>query len=142
MKTATVLTASTVLVLSLVNTALAPGAAAAPAARPAVPNVVPLADNDNGRTVTASVGDQVSVRLGGTTGVGEKWVWDVPKASSADVLSRVVGGTTPSGDGQAVFVAAGIGASAITAHEQCVVTSPGMQCPHGVKVWQVTVSVQ
>jgi hypothetical protein len=126
----------------LLSTALAPGAAAATAEPPAVLSAVTLADNDNGRAVSARVGDQVSVRLSGTNGVGEKWVWDVPKASSADVLSQVVGSPTPSGDAQAVFVAAGLGASAITAHEKCVVTSPGTVCPHAVKVWEVTVSVQ
>ncbi|MGV9567258.1 hypothetical protein [Streptomyces sp. NPDC003480] len=129
----------------LAATALAATALSAPAALPdahAAARPVALSNADNGRTVAVQSGDTVKVNLKAMSAGGEKWVWDVPTASDARVLSRSSGHIVANGDAEAAFRAVQVGRSTITAHRRCVVAAPGHACPHVVILWKVTIDVR
>ncbi|MFC5722866.1 hypothetical protein ACFP1Z_22115 [Streptomyces gamaensis] len=106
-----------------------------------VRDTVALSNDDNGHTVSVHSGDRIDVHLVAVRTDSEKWSWDVPAASSPEVLHRDEGHTTPDGDAVARFTATGDGTSSITAHRHCRVTRPGHLCSHLVRTWKVTVNV-
>ncbi len=127
----------TVLTMSAVGLALA---AAAFSASSAAASTVKLSNAENGRTVSLRRTDVVPVHLRAIRGAHEKWVWDVPRSSSPEVLSRTSGGTSPGGDAEATFRAVDNGSSDITAHRRCI-ADPGYACPHVIIPWKVTAAV-
>jgi hypothetical protein len=125
----------------LLTTAL-PRDAAAVAITPHTPaDTFTVSNQDDGRSITAHVGDRIVVSLDGTSGDGVRWAWSAPAADSPDVLNTSSAGTTPSGDAHANFTVAEPGHSAITSYYKCAVTAPGHVCPHIVRSWKVTVAV-
>lgn len=131
---------SAAIAVAFLSAALATTAATATAA-PQTPSAdVTAANADNGKTFSVHTGDRISVHLQGSRDNGVTWAWDVPASSSAN-LNRISGNTLSSGDAVATFTATGSGQYTITAHESCVVTSPGHLCPHIVELWQVAVAV-
>ncbi|WP_058041000.1 hypothetical protein [Streptomyces roseifaciens] len=100
-----------------------------------------LSNADNRRTVSVTTGDEIRIHLTVVRGKGEKWVWDAPKASSADVLNETESKAAPDGDATAAFTASHAGSSAITAHRRCVATEPHHACAHAVRTWKVTIKV-
>ncbi|KAB7849993.1 hypothetical protein [Streptomyces mobaraensis] len=108
-------------------------------ARPAQRAV--LTNSDNGRSVTAALGDDVEVRLTGYRENGLTWTWSAPTSSDSTVLRRTAGRTAPNGDASAVFHAVHDGTATITAQRRCR-PSAGHVCPMVVTPWKVTVEVK
>ncbi|MEV6949773.1 hypothetical protein AB0N07_49355 [Streptomyces sp. NPDC051172] len=102
---------------------------------------IALTNSDNGRSVTASLGDDNEVRLTGYRENGLTWVWNTPTSSDSAVLRRSAGGTTPSGDASAAFHTEHDGTATITAQRRCR-PDPGHICPSVVTPWKVTVEVK
>ncbi|MEU0873323.1 hypothetical protein [Nocardia brasiliensis] len=99
-----------------------------------------LTNNDNGHTTPAKTGDTVEVKLRAIQVNGQRWVWDEPRASDDQLLSKSAGRVAPNGDAQATFDAVDAGRGTITAHRRCV--SPKDSCPQTVHEWTVTVDIQ
>jgi hypothetical protein len=100
-----------------------------------------LTNSDNGRSVTASLGDDIDVRLTGYRDNGLTYTWSTPASSDSTGLRRTTGRTTPNGDASAVFRAEHDGTATITAQRRCR-PDPGHLCPLVVTPWKVTVEVK
>ncbi|MFI9273450.1 hypothetical protein ACIGXM_22425 [Kitasatospora sp. NPDC052896] len=133
---------------TLVLGAIAPTAAAAPAAIPsalhaapkAAADIIELDNSSNGSTIEVAAGDQIDVRLHGESGDGITLAWSEPRASNSAVLHRSSGGTSSDGNAWAAFGAQDTGTSQITAFRRCMPT-PGAVCPRLVLLWRVTIQV-
>ncbi|MFI1973318.1 hypothetical protein [Streptomyces cinnamoneus] len=122
-------------------------AAAAPAAahgqtpdRARLAQRIALTNSDNGRSVTAGLGDDIEVRLTGYHKDGLTWTWSTPTSSSI-VLRRTTGGTSPNGDASATFRTEHDGTATITAQRRCR-PDQGHLCPLVITPWKVTVEVK
>lgn len=102
---------------------------------------VVLTNADNGRSVTASLGDDIEVRLTRSHENGLTWTWSTPASSDSDVLRRTTGRTAPNGDASAVFHAEHDGTATVTAQRRCH-PDPGHFCPLVITPWKVTVEVK
>ncbi|MEV4741942.1 hypothetical protein [Streptomyces sp. NPDC049555] len=123
-------------------------AAAAPAAahgrgpdRARLAQRITLTNSDNGRSVNASSGDDVEVRLTAYHENGLTWTWSTPVSSNSTVLRRTTGGTAPNGNASATFRAEHDGTATITAQRRCR-PDAGHICPLLVTPWKVTVEVK
>ncbi|MFD8998885.1 hypothetical protein [Streptomyces abikoensis] len=100
-----------------------------------------LTNADNGRSVTASLGDDVEVRLTGYRKDGLTWTWSTPASSDSTVLRRTAGRTAPNGDASATFHAEHEGTATITAQRHCR-PDAGRLCPLVITPWKVTAEVK
>ncbi|MHA7956460.1 hypothetical protein ACX9I7_01710 [Streptomyces sp. L500] len=100
-----------------------------------------LTNADTGRSVTASPGDDIEVRLTGYRENGLTWTWSIPASSDPDVLRRTAGRAAPNGDASATFNAEHGGTATITAQRRCR-PDPGHFCPLVITPWKVTVEVK
>lgn len=112
------------------------------AAPTATPSRVVLTAADNGTVVAVAAGDDVEVRLTGSSDNGLTFIWSVPQADAPVVLQRTAGGTTPRGDASAVFHAQLHGTGTLSATRSCRPAAPGHACPIAVTPWKVTVEVK
>ncbi|PNE32177.1 hypothetical protein AF335_20865 [Streptomyces eurocidicus] len=111
------------------------GSVAVPAKR------VTLTNPDSGRSVEASVGDSIEVRLTGYRDGVRVYTWDVPQPSDSAVLRRTAGGTTPSGGASAVFHVQRSGVARINVVRKCH-PDPGHICPLIIVPWKATIGVK
>ena len=102
---------------------------------------VVLTNTDNGRTVPASSGGDVEIRLTHIRERGFTYTWTAPESGNSAVLGHASDATYPSGDATAVFHAASTGAATVTAQRRCV-PDPGSLCPLLVETWKVTIEVK
>ncbi|MEU1781465.1 MULTISPECIES: hypothetical protein [Streptomyces] len=107
-------------------------------ARPA--QRIVLTNSDKG-PVTASLGDDVEVRLTGYRKDGLNWTWSTPASGDSTALRRTTGRTAPNGDASATFHAEHDGTATITAQRRCR-PDPGRLCPLVITPWKVTVEVK
>ncbi|MEU1311898.1 hypothetical protein ABZ419_23805 [Streptomyces cinnamoneus] len=98
-----------------------------------------LTNSDSGQPVTASLGDDIAVRLTSYREDGVTYTWSTPQSSAPKVLRRTAGGTAPDGSASAVFHQDYAGAATISAHRHCH-PSPGHACPLIVSSWRVRVT--
>lgn len=133
----------TVLTLVTVMAATAaPAAAHGQAPDPArLAQRITLTNSDNGRPVTASLGDDLQVQLTGSHENGLTWTWSAPTSSNSTILRRTTGGTKPNGDPSATFHAEHDGTATITAQRRCRPDS-GHLCPLVITPWKVKVEVK
>lgn len=124
----------------VVASAAAPVAAHSPASHRLAERIV-LMNPDNGRSVPASLGDDIEVRLTGYRENGLNYTWSTPQSSDSTVLRRTAGGMTPGGGASAVFHAEHAGKAIISAHRSCR-PDPGRVCPLVVVPWKATVTVK
>lgn len=110
-----------------------------PHARPA--GRVVLTNADNGRTVPASLGGDVEIRLTHIRERGFTYTWTAPESGNSAVLGHASDATYPSGDATAVFHAASPGTAIVTAQRRCL-PDPGSLCPLLVETWKVTIEVK
>jgi len=102
---------------------------------------VSLTGADDGRSVSAALGDTVSVRLTPVQGNGVKWVFGQVQSSDPTVAERTDGAVRPDGGASAAFSLPGPGEVELTSTRTCVVTASGGVCPADVQVWRVTLTV-
>ena len=102
---------------------------------------VVLTNTDNGRTVPASSGGDVEIRLTHSRERGFTYTWTAPESGNSAVLGHASDATYPSGDATAVFHAASAGTTTVTAQRRCV-PDPGSLCPLIVETWKVTIEVK
>ncbi|WP_405969458.1 hypothetical protein OG496_03120 [Streptomyces sp. NBC_00988] len=102
---------------------------------------VVLTNTDNGRTVPASSGGDVEIRLTHSRERGLTYTWTAPESGNSAVLAHASDATYPSGDATAVFHSASAGAATISAQRHCV-PDPGNLCPLLVETWKVTIEVK
>lgn len=102
---------------------------------------IALTNADSGRSMTATLGDDIEVRLTGSRENGLTYTWSIPASSDPAVLLRTTGSTTPRGDASAVFHAEHPGTVTITAQRHCR-PDPGRTCPLVVTPWKVAVEVK
>ncbi|MEU7166774.1 hypothetical protein AB0A70_19375 [Streptomyces morookaense] len=120
----------------------APAAADGRAPDPARPaQRITLTNSDNGRSVTASLGDDIRVQLTGSRENGLTWTWSAPTSGNSTILRRTTGGTKPNGDASATFHAEHDGTATITAQRGCR-PAPGHVCPLVITPWKVKVEVK
>ncbi|MBP2402770.1 hypothetical protein [Streptomyces syringium] len=100
-----------------------------------------LTNPDSGRSVSASTGDDIEVRLTHYRERGLNYSWDVPQSSDSAVLRRTSGGSTPAGDATAIFTGEKAGTVTLSAARRCR-PDPGNICPLVISPWRVTVTVQ
>lgn len=100
-----------------------------------------LTNADAGRTVTASPGDDVEVRLTAHRANGLTYTWGTPTSSDPAVLRRTSGSTTPSGAAAAVFHAEGGGTATVTAVPRCRADQDRV-CPLVVVPWKARIEVR
>ncbi|MFI6624519.1 hypothetical protein [Streptomyces sp. NPDC050528] len=100
-----------------------------------------LTNADNGRTVPASSGGDVEIRLTHTRERGFTYTWTAPQSADSAVLGHASDATYPSGDATAVFHAASPGTATVTAQRRCL-PDPGSLCPLLVETWKVTIEVK
>ncbi|MVU81941.1 hypothetical protein GPX89_32475 [Nocardia sp. ET3-3] len=108
---------------------------------PASAQHIALTNSDDGRSVTASLGDDIEVRLTSFHENGLTYTWQPPVSSDSTVLSRTASRTAPNGDASAVLQAENDGTTTITAQPQCR-PDKGRECPSVAKQWKVTVQVK
>ncbi|MGW0411727.1 hypothetical protein ACWERI_37785 [Streptomyces collinus] len=128
-----------VLALALAPLSLPASTHAAPAAQLA--QRIALTSSDDGRSVTASAGDDIEVRLTGYHANGLIWTWSTPASSDSTVLRRTAGRTAPNGDASAAFHTEHDGTATITAQRRCR-PDAGRVCPLVITPWKVTVEVK
>ncbi|MEW1643978.1 hypothetical protein [Streptomyces sp. NPDC091219] len=102
---------------------------------------VVLTNADNGRTVAASVGGDVEVRLTHYREHGLTYSWTALDSSDRTVLGHRSDATYPAGDSTAVYRAAAAGAATVSAQRHCV-PDPGRLCPLIVETWKATIQVK
>jgi len=102
---------------------------------------VVLTNMDNGRTVQASSGGDVEIRLTHSRERGFTYTWTAPESGNSAVLGHASDATYPSGDARSVFHAASAGVATVTAQRRCV-PDPGSLCPLLVETWKVTIEVK
>jgi len=102
---------------------------------------VSLTTADDGKSVAAALGDDVTVRLTPTTGNGVRWVFGQVLSSDPAVAERTNGTVRPDGGASATFSLAGPGEVELTSTRTCVVTGSGGVCPGNAQVWRVTLTV-
>lgn len=102
---------------------------------------VVLTNMDNGRTVPASSGGDVEIRLTHSRERGFTYTWSAPESGNSAVLAHAADATYPSGDATAVFHAASAGVATVSAQRRCV-PDPGSLCPLIVETWKVTIEVK
>ncbi|MFF3920650.1 hypothetical protein ACFYZB_46150 [Streptomyces sp. NPDC001852] len=125
-----------------VAAAAAPGAAHSQTSdRVRLAQRIALTNSDNGRSVTASLGDDIEVRLTGLHENGLTWTWSTPTSSNSTVLRRTSGRTAPNGDASATFHAEHDGTATITAQRHCR-PDAGRICPLVITPWKVMVEVK
>ncbi|MFI5977613.1 hypothetical protein [Streptomyces sp. NPDC051452] len=100
-----------------------------------------LTNSDNGRSVTATLGDDIEVRLTSSHENGLTWSWSTPTSSDSTVLRRTTGATAPSGGASAVLHAEHDGTATVTTQRRCR-PDPGHVCPLVITPWKVTVEVK
>lgn len=100
-----------------------------------------LTNVDNGRTVAASVGGDVEVRLTHYREHGLTYTWTAVSASDSAVLGHRSDVTNPAGDASAVYRAAAAGTATVSAQRHCV-PDPGNLCPLIVETWKATIQVK
>lgn len=100
-----------------------------------------LTNVDNGRTVAASVGGDVEVRLTHYRERGLTYTWTAVSASDSAVLGHRSDVTNPAGDASAVYRAAAAGTATVSAQRHCV-PDPGNLCPLIVETWKATIQVK
>ncbi|MBK3572431.1 hypothetical protein JHN63_01045 [Streptomyces sp. MBT65] len=100
-----------------------------------------LTNADNGRTVPASSGGDVEIRLTHSRERGFTYTWTAPESGNSAVLAHAADATYPSGDATAVFHAASAGVATVSAQRRCV-PDPGSLCPLIVETWKVTIEVK
>jgi hypothetical protein len=129
--------------VAVMTSAAAPAAAQGQASHlqraPQATRIV-LTNADNGRSVAASSGDNIEVRLTGHRDHGLTYTWSIPISSDSTVLRRTAGGTTPTGGASAVFHAERRGTATISAVRHCH-PDPGHACPLVIVPWKATVTV-
>ncbi|MFI0742153.1 hypothetical protein ACH4PU_29390 [Streptomyces sp. NPDC021100] len=108
-------------------------------ARPA--QRITLTNSDNGRSVTASTGDRIEVRLTGYPENKLTWTWSTPASSDSAVLRRTAGRMAPNGDASAAFHAEHPGTATITAQRSCHHDADHV-CPMVITPWKATVQVK
>jgi hypothetical protein len=141
LKWSTALGTSGLVLAAVTATAAGPAAAQGQALHEHLATRVVLTNADSGRTVPASVGDDVEVRLTGYRERGLTYTWSIPAAGDAAVFRRTSGTTTPAGDASAVFHAEVGGVATISAERRCV-PDPGRVCPLAVVPWKATIEVK
>jgi hypothetical protein len=102
---------------------------------------VVLTNADDGRSVAATPGDAIEVRLTGSRSHGLTYVWSIPTSSNPATLRRTAGSTTPTGGASAVFHAQHSGVATIQAERKCRADA-GYACPMVVELWKATVAVK
>ena len=102
---------------------------------------VVLTNADNGRTVPASSGGDVEIRLTHSRERGFTYTWTAPESGNSAALAHAADATYPSGDATAVFHAVSRGVASVTAQRRCV-PDPGSLCPLLVETWKVTIEVK
>ncbi|MEV6775728.1 hypothetical protein [Streptomyces syringium] len=99
-----------------------------------------LTNPDTGRSVPASTGDDIEVRLTHYSERGLNYSWDIPQSSDPAVLRRTSGGSTPAGDATVTFRGEKVGTVTLSAARRCR-PDPGRICPLATSPWRVTVTV-
>ncbi|MGX8905980.1 hypothetical protein ACR820_12245 [Streptomyces netropsis] len=122
------------------TSAAAPAAAHGQATHQLAKRIV-LTNPDSGRSVPASTGDDIEVRLTHYSERGLNYSWGVPKPSDPAVLRRTSGGSTPAGDATVTFHGEKPGTVTLSAPRRCR-PDPGKICPLVVSPWRVTVTVK
>ncbi|WP_329352765.1 hypothetical protein OG226_47885 [Streptomyces sp. NBC_01261] len=102
---------------------------------------VVLTGADDGRTVPASSGGDVEIRLTHSRERGFTYAWTAPESGDSAVLAHAADATYPSGDATAVFHAVSRGVATVSAQRRCV-PDPGSLCPLLVETWKVTIEVK
>ncbi|MFJ6718727.1 hypothetical protein [Streptomyces sp. NPDC091259] len=100
-----------------------------------------LTNADAGRTVTASPGADVEVRLTHHRVDGLTYSWGIPTSGDPAVLRRTSGRTTPGGDAAAVFHAEGGGVATVTVLPRCR-ADQGQVCPLVIVPWKARIEVR
>lgn len=100
-----------------------------------------LTNADSGRSVSASTGDDIEVRLTHYRERGLNYGWAVPQSSEPTVLRRTSGGSTPAGDATVTFHGEKAGRVTLSAPRRCR-PDPGSICPLVTSPWRVTVTVK
>ncbi|MFD4878094.1 hypothetical protein ACFWOB_32640 [Streptomyces sp. NPDC058420] len=100
-----------------------------------------LTNADNGRTVPASVGGDVEVRLTHYRERGVTYTWTPLNSDNSGVLGHRSDVTNPAGDASAVYRAAAAGTATVSAQRHCV-PDPGNLCPLIVETWKATIQVK
>lgn len=107
----------------------------------AAASAVQLTNADDGRAVSTTLGDTVTVRLVPTRENGVKWVFAKPAASDPQIAASRAATQTPDGGASASFELVGAGEVVVTAARTCVVTAPGGVCSQAAAPWKVTLTV-
>ncbi|WP_190107966.1 hypothetical protein [Streptomyces cinnamoneus] len=89
--------------------------------------------------MSASLGDDIEVRLAAYREDGLNYTWSTPQSNDATVLRRTSGGETPNGSASAVFRQVHAGTATISAQRHCR-PDPGRACPLVVSSWRVRVT--
>ncbi|MFJ8141285.1 hypothetical protein [Streptomyces sp. NPDC096013] len=99
-----------------------------------------LTNVDNGRTIPASVGGDLEVRLTHYRERGLTYTWTALNSSDSAVLGHRADTTNPAGDASAVYRVAAAGTATVSAQRHCV-PDPGNLCPLIVETWKATIQV-
>ncbi|MFD4555593.1 hypothetical protein ACFWP5_14935 [Streptomyces sp. NPDC058469] len=140
-KWSTALGAAGLALAAVTATAAAPAVAQGQASHVRLAGRVVLTNMDNGRTVAASSGGDVEIRLTHSRERGFTYTWTAPESGDSAVLGHRSDATNPAGDATAVFHAASGGVATISAQRRCV-PDPGSLCPLIVGTWKVTIEVK
>ena len=120
-------------VSAMIGGSAAGAAAATPVSSLTITTVLTAADN--GRTVTAHVGDVVKVVLPPV-----QWSWTTPVASDPKIL-MFLPLPVPFNSGQSFFRASTTGTATLSSTKSCHITGQAGVCPMIVQLWTATVHV-